>query len=133
MQDMGTVLIVDSEDRTRGTVFESAVKYGEVPERCSTYGEARGLLAKRRFDVVFCSDTLPDGKYADVIHAAKPTPVIVLSHLGEWDPYLAALKAGAFDCIGYPPYPAEVDIILSFALNECRNFAPDDLQGPRAK
>jgi DNA-binding NtrC family response regulator len=84
----------------------------------SSCGKARSLLEKRRFKVVFCSDSLPDGEYAEVIRAARPTPVIVLSRSADWDSYLAALQAGAFDYIACPPDQAEVDRILSSALNE---------------
>ena len=84
----------------------------------SSCGEARRLLEHRRFKVVFCSDCLPDGEYAEVIKAAKPTPVIVLSRLAEWESYLTALQAGAFDYVACPPYQLEVDRVLSTALNE---------------
>ena len=112
-----TVLIVDSDDKTRDIVFETAVKHGVIPMSCSSCAEARSLLAKRPFKVVFCSDRLPDREYPEVIWAAKPTPVIVLSRLAEWESCLAAMQAGAFDYIACPPYKVEVDRILSSALN----------------
>jgi CheY-like chemotaxis protein len=74
MLNDGTVLIVDSDDKTRDIVLESAVKHGEIPISCSSCGEARSLLAQQPFKVVFCSDSLPDREYAEVIRAAKPTP-----------------------------------------------------------
>jgi DNA-binding NtrC family response regulator len=112
MPNNGTVLIVDSDDKTRDIVFESAVKQGKIPMSCSSCGEARSLLEDHCFKVDFCSDCLPDGEYAEVIRAAGPTPVIVLSRFAEWGPYLAALQAGAFNYIACPPYQAEVDRIL---------------------
>jgi DNA-binding NtrC family response regulator len=117
MPNDGSALIVDSDDKTRDIVFESAVKHGKIPMSCSSCEEARSLLQEHRFNVVFCSDSLPDGEYAEVIRAAKPTPVIVLSRFAEWESYLAALQAGAFDYMACPPYEAEVDRILSTALN----------------
>jgi DNA-binding NtrC family response regulator len=117
MLDVGTVLIVESDNKNRDIAFASAVKHGEIPIARFSCGEARTLLEKRRFKVVFCSDSLPDGEYAEVIRAARPTPVIVLSRSADWDSYLAALQAGAFDYIACPPHQAEVDRILSFALN----------------
>jgi two-component system, NtrC family, response regulator HydG len=113
-----TVLIVDSDDKTRDIVFESAVKHGEIPISCSSCGEAQSLVAQQPFKVVFCSDSLPDGEYDEVIRAAKPTPVIVLSRFAEWESYLAAMQAGAFDYIACPPSEVEVDRILSSALKE---------------
>jgi DNA-binding NtrC family response regulator len=113
-----TVLIVDSDDKTRDIVFETAVKHGEIPMSCSSCEEARSLLAERPFKVVFCSDSLPDSEYAEVIRAAKPTPVIIFSRFAEWDSYLSAMQAGAFDYIAIPPYDDEVDRILASALNK---------------
>ena len=98
-----TVLIVDSDNKTRDIVFESAFKHGVIPMSCSSCGEAESLLAQRSFKVVFCSDSLPDSEYAEVIRAAKPTPVIILSRFAEWESYLAAMQAGAFDYIACPP------------------------------
>jgi DNA-binding response OmpR family regulator len=118
MLDVGTVLIVESDRKNRDIAFASAVKHGEIPVSRSSSGEARNLLQESRFKVVFCSDSLPDGEYAEVIRAARPSPVIILSHLAEWDSYLAALQAGAIDYIACPSHQAEVDRILTFALSE---------------
>jgi two-component system, NtrC family, response regulator PilR len=118
MDDTKTVLVVDSDDKSRDLIFASAAKSGQIPIFCSSCDEARSLLALRRFNVVFCSDTLPDGKYAEVISAAKPTPVIVVSRLAEWGAYVAALHVGAFDYLASPPHAAEVDRILLSALKE---------------
>jgi CheY-like chemotaxis protein len=74
MLDVGTVLVVESDNNNRDIAFASAVKHGEIPIARSSFGEARSLLEKRRFKVVFCSDSLPDGEYAEVIRAARPTP-----------------------------------------------------------
>jgi DNA-binding NtrC family response regulator len=42
--------------------------------------------------------------------------VIVLSHLADWDAYMKALGAGAFDYIACPPDPVEAERILRLAL-----------------
>ena len=118
MLDVGTVLVVDSEDRSRDIVFASVVKHGEVPMSRSSCAEARRLLEHHRFKVVFSSDSLPDGEYPEVIKAARPTPVIILSRLADWESCLAAFQAGAFDYVACPPYQIEVDRVLSTALNE---------------
>jgi DNA-binding NtrC family response regulator len=114
----GTVLIVDSNNESLGVVIACAVQRGETPILCSSCEEARSLLAHHRFSAVFCNDELPDGKYVDVVRVAKPAPVVVLSRMGGWASYLDALDAGAFDYIGYPVHHAEVNRILSLALDE---------------
>jgi len=103
MPDVGTVLVVDSDEKSRETVFANAVKHGEIPIACSSCKEAKSFLAEHHFKVLFCGDNLSDGEYAEVIRAAKPIPVIVLSRFAEWGLYIAALQAGAFDCIVCPP------------------------------
>ena len=45
-------------------------------------------------------------------------PVIVLSHLADWDAYMRALGAGAFDYIACPPDAAEAERILRLALEQ---------------
>jgi len=115
--DVGTVLVVDSDEKSRETVFANAVKHGEIPIACSSCKEAKSFLAEHHFKVLFCGDNLSDGEYAEVIRAAKPIPVIVLSRFAEWGLYIAALQAGAFDCIACPPYEPELDRILSSALH----------------
>jgi DNA-binding NtrC family response regulator len=46
----------------------------------------------------------------------------VLSHLADWDAYMRALSAGAFDYIACPPDTAEAERILRLALE--RNPPP---------
>jgi DNA-binding NtrC family response regulator len=116
MLNVGTVLVVDSDEKSREMVFANAVKLGEIPMACSSCEEAKNLLAEHHFKVVFCGDVLPDGEYTEVVSAAKPVPVIVLSRFAEWSSYLPAMQAGAFDYIACPPYEAELDRILSLAL-----------------
>jgi two-component system, NtrC family, response regulator HydG len=117
MLDVGTVLVVDSDEKTREMVFANAVKLGEIPIACSSCEEAKSLLTQHHFKVVFCSDALPDGEYVEVVRAAEPVPVIVLSRFAEWSLYIPAMQAGAFDYIACPPNQAELDRILSLALH----------------
>jgi DNA-binding NtrC family response regulator len=117
MLGVGTVLIVDCDEKSREMVFANAVKLGEIPIACSSCEEAKSLLGDHHFKVVFCGDDLSDGEYAEVVRAAKPIPVIVLSRFAEWSSYFPAMEAGAFDYIACPPYEPELDRILSLALH----------------
>jgi len=107
----GRVLILCPEDENRNKIVATVC-------RCGLDREARDLLRLHNFAAVFCSDTLEDAAYPQIIDAAKPVLVIVLSRFAEWDPYLAALAAGAFDYIPCPPDHREVERILSSALSE---------------
>ena len=87
---------------------------------CMKFDEARIFMDNEKFGVVFCHETLPDGDFRGVVSAVKPTPVVVLSRFAEWDHYLAALRAGAFDYIACPPDSAETERILWSAIgNAC--------------
>jgi DNA-binding NtrC family response regulator len=55
-----------------------------------------------------------------VVAAANPTPVVVLSRFAEWDHYLAALRAGAFDYNACPPDSAETERIVCSAIGNRR-------------
>ena len=73
--------------------------------------------------VVFCHETLPDGDFRSVVSVAKPTPVVVLSRFAEWDHYVAALRAGAFDYIACPPDFAETERIVWSAIGHTPEFS----------
>lgn len=118
MLDEKLVLIIGAEGESRGRIIATIHKCGLGPVSCSTVHEARSLFARQHFKIVFCNDKLPDGDFRAVIRTARPCPVIVLSRLSEWEPYLAAINAGAFDYIACPPEPVETERILWFALRE---------------
>jgi DNA-binding NtrC family response regulator len=82
------------------------------------------LIAHQQFRVVLCEDLLPDGDFRAVIGETTRNegklPVIVVSRRDDWDSYLAAMSAGAFDYVALPPAPGEVERILYTALSESR-------------
>ena len=112
------VLIVCEEGPTRNLIDTTVRRRSPQTVCCSTLAEAKTLLARRSFSVMFCRDRLPDGDFRDAVNAAKPVPSVVLSHLAEWEPCLAALRAGAFDYLSCPPAYREVERILGLALRE---------------
>ena len=88
--------------------------------RCSSLTDARARIDEQRFQFVLCSDDLPDCNLRTAVRvltsSTSGAPVIVLSHLADWDAYMRALAAGAFDYIACPPDPAETERILRLAL-----------------
>jgi len=112
------VLIVCPEEMSHGRVVECVLDCGLDSFSCSNCREAQSLLKRQRFEVVLCSDRLADGDLRDVIKMAKPAPVVVLSEPTEWSRYLSALRAGAFDCIAFPPEGGQVKWTLWSALIE---------------
>lgn len=124
MLDTKLVLIIDAEGESRERIIATTHKCGLGPVCCSTVDEARSLLARQHFKIVFCNDNLPDGDFRAVIRTARSIPVIVLSRLAEWEPYLVAINAGAFDYTACPPDSAEIERILRFATSEPSSSEP---------
>jgi DNA-binding NtrC family response regulator len=110
------VLVISPETEHHKKINTMMKKCGFSVFGCTKFDEARNVLAKEKFRMVFCYDTLPDGDFRDVVAAVNPTPVIVLSRFAEWDHYIAALRAGAFDYITCPPDPAETERIVRSAM-----------------
>lgn len=115
------VLVISPETEHHEKINAAVNKCGLSSFRCKKFNEARIFLTKHRFSVVFCHEGLPDGDFRDVVAAANPTPVVVLSRFAEWDHYLAALRAGAFDYIACPPDSAETERIVCSAIGKRRN------------
>jgi two-component system, NtrC family, response regulator PilR len=88
--------------------------------RCASLTDARARIEEQTFQIVLCGDDLPDCNLRTAVRVLTSStggaPVIVLSHLAEWDAYMRALSAGAFDYIACPPDPIETERILRLAL-----------------
>lgn len=116
MNSVEQVLVISPEAEHHEKITVAMHRCGLNSFSCKKFDEARNYLAKQKCSVVLCHDTLPDGDFRDVVAAVKPTPVVVLSRFAEWDHYIAALRAGAFDYIACPPDPAETERIVRSAI-----------------
>jgi len=114
------VLVISPETEHHKKINAAMHKCGMNSLYCKKFDEARTLLAKEKFSLVFCRDTLPDGDFQDVVATVNPTPVVVLSRFAEWDHYLAALRAGAFDYLACPLDSAETERIVLLAIGNSR-------------
>lgn len=110
------VLVISPEAGHHKEISAAVQRYGIGSICCTKLVEAERFLGQQKVSVVFCHDTLPDGDFQRVIAAVTPTPVVVLSRFAEWDHYLAALRAGAFDYIAYPSDSAEIERIVSAVI-----------------
>ena len=117
------VLVIPPEEEHHEKINAAMNKCGLSSVCCKKFDEARIFMTTQKFGVVFCHDTLPDGDFRGVVSAAKPTPVVVLSRFAEWDHYLAALSAGAFEYIACPPNSDETERIVWSAMASGREFA----------
>jgi DNA-binding NtrC family response regulator len=122
MLNTAPVLIVCSEPAQSDKAIEIVERVG-LPYLLSTsLTDARSLVERQLFQFVLCDDELPDCNLRTAIRvlsaATGGIPVIVLSHLADWDAYIRALSAGAFDYIACPPEPLEAERILRLALEQ---------------
>jgi DNA-binding NtrC family response regulator len=113
-------LIVSSDPIQREKIEEIARQLGLPSLSCDSLTDARARIEEQAFQFVLCSDELPDCNLRTAVRVLTSStggaPVIVLSHLAEWDAYMRALSAGAFDYIACPPDPMETERILRLAL-----------------
>jgi DNA-binding NtrC family response regulator len=95
-------------------------RLGLHPTSCTSLLDARACIQEQAFQLVLCSDELPDCNLRTAVSVLTSStggiPVIVLSHLADWDAYMKALGAGAFDYIACPPDPVEMERILRAAM-----------------
>ena len=113
-------LIVSSDQLQCEKIEEITRLLGLTAVICAALTDARALIEEETFQFVLCSDDLPDCNLRTAVRvltsATGGAPVIVLSHLADWDAYMKALGAGAFDYIACPPDPVEAERILRLAL-----------------
>jgi CheY-like chemotaxis protein len=120
MPKIDHALVIHHPGGDREKIVAALLKCGLDPIRCPNLEEARTLLRQEAFRVVLCRDNLADGDFRAVLREVDKStvhvPVIVLSLDADWDSYLRALGAGAFDFIVCPPNPAEIKRIIWSAL-----------------
>ena len=122
MFDSCQVLIVSSDPFQCEKTEEIALRLGLQSIRCASLTDARARIDEQSFQFVLCSDDLPDCNLRTAVRVLTSStggaPVIVLSHLADWDAYMRALSAGAFDYIACPPDPVETERILRHASEQ---------------
>jgi DNA-binding NtrC family response regulator len=120
--DSCQVLIVSCDLLQCEKTAEIAHQLGLQSVSCASLTDARARVEEQDFQFVLCSDDLPDCNLRTAVRVLSTStggaPVIVLSHLADWEAYMKALSAGAFDYIACPPEPVETKRILRLALEQ---------------
>lgn len=122
MLNTAPVLIVCSDPAQSDKAIEIIHHVGLSHQLSTSLTDARALVERQIFQFVLCDDELPDCNLRTAIRVLSAStggiPVIVLSHLADWDAYIRALSAGAFDYIACPPEPVEAERIMRLALEQ---------------
>ena len=113
-------MVVSSEDSVRRRLAELLRQSGLTPVLASTVADSQTALARDKVCMLLCDECLADGDYQAVVeivkHADTTPPVIVFSRAGDWPEYLAAIRAGAYDYLAYPPVPTEISRVIRNAF-----------------
>jgi DNA-binding NtrC family response regulator len=116
------VLIVCADAAHSDSAIEIVQRIGLPYSLCTSLTDARALVEHQIFQIVLCGDELPDCNLRTAVRVLSAStsgvPVIVLSHLADWEACMRALNAGAFDYIACPPEPGEAERILYLALEQ---------------
>lgn len=112
MQDQSRALIVS--DRTSHVKSLVAV-LGTLPTNvfvASTLRQAKEVLSRDAFALVFCDERLAGESYRELLYATNtncnPLRLVVMLQTGEWEEYLEAIELGAFEVIRCPIEPTDV-------------------------
>lgn len=114
------VLIACSDAEGRRVLSRALAECGLKAVLAPSVAGARSILARGNVAMVFCAAELDDGRFKDVLQAARQSgsavPVIVASRSDDTRQYLEAMQSGAFDYVATPCHRSEVERIVSNAL-----------------
>lgn len=113
------ILIIDDEVNIRKTVRMYLKSNGHACTVAGSLKEALEYSRKDRFDVAFLDLRLGTDNGLDLISALlggnPELKIVVMTAYSSVDTAVSAMKLGAFDYIGKPFNPAQIDVILAKA------------------
>ncbi len=100
---MGTVLLIDDEEKLRSLLSRIIVLEGYTVLEASSLKAGLKIIDKEMVDIVLCDVKLPDGTGVDFVHTLKQKypliEIILLTAYGNIADGIQAMKYGAFDYI----------------------------------
>jgi len=121
MPNLQEVLVVSSDDEVRRSLGGIIGLCGLEPVLCVTVADSRAVLSRYPICFIVCEDRLADGNYRDLVESVERTSsdalVIVASRLADWNEYMEAVRAGAFDYVCLPPRRTEIEWVVKNALS----------------
>ncbi len=126
------VLVVDDDPRLLKLLKRYLRSAGYRVTGAPDAVRARALLARIRFDLVLLDVMLPGEsglELTEEVRRSLPTPVLLLSALGEADHRIAGLEVGADDYLGKPFEPRELLLRIRSVLRRVTE-APDAAPAP---
>ena len=115
------VLLVDDEEDLCLLMQMTLARMGIKTHLAYRVEQAKKFFTEFQYDACLTDLNLPDGNGLDLVkHVTQNypnTPIAVLTAYGNMDIAIAALKAGAFDCVSKPVNQTHLDQLIQKALN----------------
>ena len=114
------VLVIDDEADLRELISLTIVAMGFDVDAAESLGQARALLAGRRYALCLSDIRLTDGNGLDLLREVVATggpPVAMMTAYGSAENAVAALKAGAFDYLSKPVDLAQLRLLVRSVLD----------------
>jgi two-component system response regulator PilR (NtrC family) len=114
------VLVVDDDPHARASLEISLGRMKLHSQGARNLHEARGWLARERFDLCLADPQLPDGSALTLLphlqQCQPQTPLALISTSDQHDSTTRALEAGAFEVLGKPVAPGRLRELVNHAL-----------------
>jgi len=121
---MAIILIIDDDPDFRDSLSETLVDLGHTPVLVATATAGLAALSRADVDAVLLDFRLPDGDGVEVLRRIAPAggppamPVIMLTAFASPDNTIEAMKLGAFDHLTKPIGRADLEAVLTRALQQ---------------
>jgi DNA-binding NtrC family response regulator len=113
------ILIIDDEPIVCKALREILPKKRFSVALAGMLAEADAILAREKFDLIFCDVRLPDGSGQDflerIMTATEPPLVVMMTGYGSIESAVSCMRAGAFDYLLKPFTPDIIEVILKKA------------------
>jgi len=129
---MAKILIID-DDITFGLMLKKLLeKHGYTVTNVISPVEAKRIIEKNQYDVVFTDLRMPDVSGMELIRQIKSktpeTQIIMMTGYADISTAIESIKKGAFNYLPKPVNPAEVLNIVKEALNQKNEKVPGKQQ-----
>ncbi len=113
------ILIIDDEPIVCKALREILPKKRFTVATAGMLGEAETMLAREKFDLIFCDVRLPDGSGQDFLErmmtASEPPLVVMMTGYGSIESAVSCMRAGAFDYLLKPFTPDIIEVLVKKA------------------
>jgi two-component system phosphate regulon response regulator OmpR len=126
-EDLPHVLVVDDDDRLRKLLQKFLGERGFLVATAHDAADARSKLAAGQFDLIVLDRMMPGESGLDLarwLRDSHPTPVLMLTAMGEAEDRIAGLEAGVDDYLSKPFEPRELVLRIQGILRRVARPAP---------